>query len=162
MPVEIRALRPDDDTRDFVSDNERLNVFLQEYAKQNQFDFGLGVTYLAADEGILGYFTLSGGQVDAALYPKTSAGLTVGCSGCSPQRLQRHASTSNTRHSSAAQERCRVRSGRCPTPRPLTSFFDLVAGADDALELVSQSNDVDVTVGCESWVEEEVSVFEIP
>ena len=54
-----------------MSDNERLNVFLHEYAKQNQFDFGLGVTYLAADEGILGYVTLSGGQVDAALYPKT-------------------------------------------------------------------------------------------
>lgn len=70
MSVEVRALRPDDDRRDFRSGDESLDLFFHRYAGQNQFRHHVGVSYVAAAEGrILGFVTVSPGSLDAEDLP---------------------------------------------------------------------------------------------
>lgn len=70
MPVEIRALRPDDDRSSFRCGVEPLERYLHQYAGQAQFRDHIGVTYVAVDgTRIVGYATVTGAQLDADALP---------------------------------------------------------------------------------------------
>jgi len=70
MTVEVRALRPEDDRQSFRSGDEALDLFFHRYAGQNQFRHHIGVTYVAVADGrILGFVTVSPGQLEAPALP---------------------------------------------------------------------------------------------
>src|SRR6266571_5039401 len=71
--MEIRALRPSDDRSAFLSGDEALDRFFHRYAGQNQFRNYLGVTYVAADGGvILGFATVAPRHIDIEDLPRRS------------------------------------------------------------------------------------------
>lgn len=64
-PIELRALRDDDDRASFRSGEADLDRFLHQFAGQNQFRHHLGVTYVAvAHRTILGYATVAAAHVE--------------------------------------------------------------------------------------------------
>src|SRR4051812_19859058 len=68
----IRALAESDDRSRFSSGDPELDRFFREFAGQNQFRHHLGVTYVAAEgRAILGYATVSPGQVEIDRLPAT-------------------------------------------------------------------------------------------
>lgn len=68
--VEIRALRPEDERRDFSCGEADLDRFFEHYAGQNQFKLFLAVTYVAvAATRIVGFATVSVGSVERASVP---------------------------------------------------------------------------------------------
>lgn len=70
MPVEIRALLPEDDRAAFRCGVEPLDRYLHQYAGQAQFRNHTGVTYVAVDGArLLGYATVTGAQLDADALP---------------------------------------------------------------------------------------------
>lgn len=59
----IRKLEVTDDVSGFRSGNTDLDRYLHRYAQTNQFQFGIGVTYLALEAGeIIGYATVSAAE----------------------------------------------------------------------------------------------------
>jgi GNAT superfamily N-acetyltransferase len=71
--MEIRALRPNDDSSSFQSGDEALDRFFHRYAGQNQFRHYLGVTYVAVErDRILGFATVAPRHIDIEdLPPRT-------------------------------------------------------------------------------------------
>jgi GNAT superfamily N-acetyltransferase len=70
--IEVRSLRPDDDRSSFRSGNADLDRFFVRYAGQNQFRHHIGVTYVAAEEGvILGFSTVSASHIEIEDLPRT-------------------------------------------------------------------------------------------
>ncbi|CAA6819459.1 MAG: Acetyltransferase (GNAT) domain-containing protein [uncultured Thiotrichaceae bacterium] len=70
--VEIRALLPTDERTKFRSGNIELDRFFQRFAGQNQFRHHIGVSYVAImDEGVVGYVTLSSGEIAVEDLTKT-------------------------------------------------------------------------------------------
>jgi GNAT superfamily N-acetyltransferase len=67
--VEIRLLRPSDDRSGFRSGDPDLDRFFHQYAGQNQFRHHIGTTYVAVDEGILGYATVAPGHIEIDRVP---------------------------------------------------------------------------------------------
>jgi hypothetical protein len=64
-PLEIRALREDDDRTPFRSGDADLDRFFHQFAGQNQFRLHLGVTYVAVeDRTILGFATVAAAHVE--------------------------------------------------------------------------------------------------
>ena len=70
--MEIRALLPTDDRAVFRSGDDDLDRFLRRFAGQNQFRHHLGVTYVAVEEGILGYATVAPGNMEIQDLPKAA------------------------------------------------------------------------------------------
>jgi GNAT superfamily N-acetyltransferase len=71
MTVEIRVLRRSDDREPFHSGDEALDLYFHRYAGQNQFRHHVGTTYVAVEgEGILGFVTVSAGQLDTGDLPR--------------------------------------------------------------------------------------------
>jgi GNAT superfamily N-acetyltransferase len=65
VPIEIRALRDDDDRPSFRSGDADLDRFFHQFAGQNQFRHHLGVTYVAVgSETILGFATVAAAHVE--------------------------------------------------------------------------------------------------
>lgn len=74
--MRIRKLVPPDTRRAFRSGDDDLDTYLRRYAGKNQLKLHIGVTYIAEDEvslDLLGYATLSGGQIDSESIPKTKS-----------------------------------------------------------------------------------------
>jgi len=69
MTVEIRPLDRSDDRQAFRSGDEALDLYFHRYAGQNQFRHHVGVTYVAVEERILGFVTVSPGSLDAGDLP---------------------------------------------------------------------------------------------
>lgn len=68
--VAIRRLRRDDDRSSFRSGNDDLDRFFRRYAGQNQYRDHLGTTWVAVeDSGIVGFATVSTGQLEAVDLP---------------------------------------------------------------------------------------------
>jgi predicted N-acetyltransferase YhbS len=59
----IRRLEATDDVSGFRSGNDDLDRYLHRYAQVNQVQFGIGVTYLALEAGVIaGYATVSAAE----------------------------------------------------------------------------------------------------
>jgi predicted N-acetyltransferase YhbS len=72
-PLEIRALRDDDDRTSFRSGDTDLDRFFHQFAGQNQFRHHLGVTYVAVEHGsILGFATVAAAHVEIDELPLAS------------------------------------------------------------------------------------------
>lgn len=70
MPIEIRALRRDDDRASFRSGDAALDLFFERHAGQDQWRHHVGVTYVAVDgRQILGFATVSPASLDAETLP---------------------------------------------------------------------------------------------
>lgn len=66
MEYRIRALKRNDNRKDFESGQDDLDHFFKRYAGQNQFRHHIGVTYIATDESsIFGYITVAMGVLEA-------------------------------------------------------------------------------------------------
>jgi len=64
--IEIRRIAPGDDTASFDSGHNSLDIYLKQYAKQNQFRHYIGTTYVAVSGNeILGYVSISAGSIYA-------------------------------------------------------------------------------------------------
>ncbi len=62
--LEIRLLSKEDDTSSFDCKEANLNLFLNRYAKQNQFKHYIGTTYVAVSYGnILGYMSVNSSSI---------------------------------------------------------------------------------------------------
>ena len=69
----IRPLIESDDRRNFESGDVHLDRFFRLYAGQNQFRHHVSVTYVFENGGqILGYVTVSGGEITADRLPRGS------------------------------------------------------------------------------------------
>ena len=69
-PLEIRALRDDDDRASFRSGDADLDRFLHQFAGQNQFRHHLGITYVAVEHRtILGFATVAAAHVEIDQLP---------------------------------------------------------------------------------------------
>lgn len=69
MTVEIRPLRRDDDRSAFRSGDEALDLYFHRYSGQNQFRHHVGVTYVAVENEILAFATVSPASLDADALP---------------------------------------------------------------------------------------------
>ena len=70
MPIEIRALRRDDEREGFLSGDSALDLYFERHAGQNQWRHHIGVTYVAIEAGrILGFATVSPASLDAETLP---------------------------------------------------------------------------------------------
>ncbi len=70
--IEIRQIRKEDDTSLFHSADLNLDLYLKQYAKQNQFKHYIGTTYVALiKERIVGYVSVSAGSIRAGSLSKT-------------------------------------------------------------------------------------------
>ncbi len=69
MTVEVRPLHRSDDRQAFQSGDEALDLYFHRYAGQNQFRHHVGVTYVAIEERILGFVTVSPGSLDGGDLP---------------------------------------------------------------------------------------------
>ena len=73
--IEVRRLEKGDDRSRFASGNEELDAFFRKYAKQNQFRYHVGVSYVAVREDeITGYATIAPAQLDLSLAPEEVVG----------------------------------------------------------------------------------------
>lgn len=73
--AEVRLLRPQDDRSNFCSGDIDLDRFFSRFAGQNQFRHHIGATYVAVDdEHVLGFATVSPGEVEIADLPEGSRG----------------------------------------------------------------------------------------
>jgi len=64
MKIEIRLLQKEDDTSSFDCEENNLNLFFKQYAKQNQFKHYIGTTYVAVlDNKIIGYVSVSSSSI---------------------------------------------------------------------------------------------------
>ena len=62
--IEIRLLQEGDDISRFDCGEPNLNLFLKQYAKQNQFKHYIGTTYIARyDNKIIGYASVSSSSI---------------------------------------------------------------------------------------------------
>lgn len=62
--IEIRLLQKEDDTSSFDCKESNLNLFLKQYAKQNQFKHYIGTTYIAIfDNKVIGYVSVSSSSI---------------------------------------------------------------------------------------------------
>lgn len=70
--AEVRLLRPEEDRSQFSSGDIDLDRFFCRFAGQNQFRHHIGATYVAVEDGrILGFATVTPGQVEVAHLPKS-------------------------------------------------------------------------------------------
>jgi GNAT superfamily N-acetyltransferase len=70
--LEIRPLRPDDDSTTFSCGQPDLDRFFHHYAGQNQFNLHLAVTYVAVvRERLMGFATVSVGSLERTALPST-------------------------------------------------------------------------------------------
>ena len=70
--MQIRALEPGDERRDFCSGISEYDAFLLRYAAQNQFRHYIGVTYVAIEHGpVLGYATVAAGSMEGDDLPSS-------------------------------------------------------------------------------------------
>ncbi len=67
--MDVRRLAPADDRRAFRSGNVELDRFFQRYAGENQFTHPIGVTYVAAEDRIVGFVTLAAASVEIERSP---------------------------------------------------------------------------------------------
>ena len=71
MAYRIRALKKNDNRKDFECGQEDLDHFFKRYAGQNQFRHHIGVTYIATDESsVFGYITVAMGVLEADSLPE--------------------------------------------------------------------------------------------
>jgi len=62
--IEIRLLQKEDDTSSFDCKESNLNLFLKQYAKQNQFKHYIGTTYIAIfNNKVIGYVSVSSSSI---------------------------------------------------------------------------------------------------